>query len=70
MMSTVQGHLHTQCYVEWAVGQNFKVFGMQVGCGIDHESYAMAYAKAGKKPAIACGVVIGGHTAINELMSL
>lgn len=70
MMSTVQGHLHTQAYVEWAVGMNFKVFGMQVGCGIDHESYAMAYAKAGKKPAIGCGVVIGGHTAINELMDL
>lgn len=70
MMSTVQGHLHTQCYTEWSVGAKFKIFGMQVGCGIDHESYAMAYAKAGKKPAIGCGVVIGGHTAINELMSL
>ena len=70
MMSTVQGHLHTQCYTEWSVGAKFRIFGMQVGCGIDHESYAMAYAKAGKKPAIGCGVVIGGHTAINELMSL
>jgi hypothetical protein len=46
------------------------VFGTQVGCGIDHEKYAFAYAKAGKKPAIGCGVVIGGHTAINELMNL
>ena len=70
MMSTVQGHLHTQCYVQWFVGQNFKVFGMQVGCGIDNDAYAMAYAKRGKKPAIGCGVVIGGHTAINELMTL
>lgn len=70
MMSTVQGHLHTQAYCEWYVGQNFKVFGMQVGCGIDHDSYAMAYAKRGKKPAIGCGVVIGGHTAFNSLMNL
>jgi len=70
MMSTVQGHLHTQCYTDWAVGMNFRIFGMQVGCGIDHESYAMAYAKAGKKPAIGCGVVIGGKVAINELMEL
>ena len=70
MMSTVQGHLHTQSYVEWYVGQNFKIFGMQVGCGIDHNSYAMAYAKRGKKPAISCGVVIGGHTAFNCLMNL
>lgn len=70
MMSTVQGHLHTQAYTEWFVGANFKIFGMQVGCGIDHHSYAMAYAKAGKKPAIGCGVVIDGSIAINELMHL
>lgn len=70
MMSTVQGHLHTQCYTQWFVGAKFKVFGTQVGCGIDHDSYAMAYAKRGKKPAIGCGVIIGGKTAINELMSL
>ena len=70
MMSTVQGHLHTQCYVQHFVGQNYKVFGMQVGCGIDHDSYAMGYAKRGKKPAIACGVVINGTIAINELMDL
>lgn len=70
MMSTVQGHLHTQCYIQNFVGANYRVFGMQVGCGIDHDAYAMAYAKRGKKPAIACGVVINGETAINELMKL
>jgi metallophosphoesterase superfamily enzyme len=70
MMSTVQGHLHTQAYVDHFVGANYKIFAMQVGCGIDHDSYAMAYAKRGRKPAIGCGVVIGGHTAINCLMSL
>ena len=70
MMSSVQGHLHTQAYTEWFVGANFKIFGMQVGCGIDHHSYAMAYAKSGKKPAIGCGVVIDGKVAVNELMEL
>lgn len=70
MMSTVQGHIHTQAYVEWMVGRNFKVFGMQVGCGVDGASYAAAYAKNYKKQAIGCGVVIGGHTAINILMEL
>jgi len=70
MMSTVQGHLHTQCYTEWYVGANFRIFGMQVGCGIDHKSYAMAYAKRGKKPAIGCGVIIDGETAINLPMNL
>ncbi len=70
MMSTVQGHLHTQCYTQWFVGENFKVFGMQVGCGVNHDSYAMAYAKRGKKPAIGCGVVINGNIATNYLMEL
>ena len=70
MMSTVQGHIHTQAYTEWMVGNKFKIFAMQVGCGIDRESYAMAYAKNYKKQAIGCGVVIGGHTAINCLMDL
>jgi len=70
MMSTVQGHIHTQAYVEWSVGRNFKVFGMQVGCGVDGTSYAAAYAKNFKKQAIGCGVVLGGHTAINRLMEL
>jgi hypothetical protein len=71
MMSTVQGHLHTQAYTEWVVGQKFKVFGTQVGCGIDHNSYAMAYAKRGKKPAIGCVVVLNqGRTPINLLMDL
>jgi len=70
MQSTVQGHIHTQAYCEWMVGNNFKIFGMQVGCGIDRDSYAAAYAKHFKKQAIGCGVVLGGHTAINCLMPL
>jgi len=71
MMNTVQGHLHTQCYTEHYVGAKYRIFGMQVGCGIDHESYAMAYAKAGKKPAIACGVILNnGKTPINVMMQL
>lgn len=71
MESVVQGHLHTQCYTDWQVGNNFKIFGMQVGCGIDHGSHAMAYAKANKKPAIGCGVVLeNGKRPINILMDL
>lgn len=64
LQSVVQGHLHTQLYAEYVVGRNNRVFGMQVGCGIDHEAYAFGYAKAGKKPAIGCGVVIDGKEAI------
>ena len=70
MQSTVQGHIHTQAYTEWMVGRNFRVFGMQVGCGVDGDSYAAAYAKNFKKQAIGCGVIIGADTAINCLMKL
>ena len=64
LQSVVQGHLHTQMYVEYIVGRQNRVFGMQVGCGVKQDEYAFAYAKAGKKNAIGCGVVIGGKEAI------
>ena len=70
MMSTVQGHIHTEAYTEWLVGRNFKVFGTQVGCGVDSNSYAAAYAKNFKKQAIGCAVILGGNTSINCLMEL
>ena len=70
MMSSVCGHTHTEAYVKWLVGKKFKIFAMQVGCGVDSTAYATAYAKNFKKQAIGCGVVIGGHTAINCLMDL
>ena len=70
MMSTVQGHLHTQAYTEWVVGANFKVFGMQVGCGIDSEYYAMGYMQGGKKEAIGLGIVIDGKLPILVKMDL
>lgn len=70
MMSTVQGHRHTELFVEYAVGSNFKVFGLAVGCGIDHTSYAMAYGKNFKKPAIGCGVVFNGKLGLPVPMDL
>lgn len=70
LMSTVQGHLHTKAYTEWFVGANFKVFGSQVGCGIDHDSYAMSYAKRGKKPAVGCMVILNEEMPINIMMDL
>ncbi len=71
MMNTVQGHLHTQCYTEHYVGKKFRVFGTQVGCGINHKSYAMAYAKYGKRPAVGAAVILNnGKTPLNLLMPL
>ena len=71
LQSTVSGHYHTDCYVDWFVGNNYRIFAMQTGCGIDRNSYAMAYGKHFSKPAIACGLVLnGGKNAFVELMEL
>ena len=58
--SVVAGHTHTKCYIEYMNN----IFGMQVGCGVDKGSYAMAYAKNYAPPQIACGVVIDGKLPI------
>lgn len=70
-ISVVQGHLHQQAYVQNLVGRRSRLFGMQVGCGVDRKAYALAYGKAGPKPAISCGVVIdSGHTPIVSMMPM
>jgi hypothetical protein len=66
--SMVQGHLHSQAYVEQIVGRRTRVFGMQVGCGIDRRAYAMAYGKTGPKPAIGSAVVLDGGTLPVQVM--
>lgn len=71
LMSTIQGHYHTEAYTEFAVGSRFKVFGSQVGCGIDHAAYAMAYAKNFGKPAVGCMVLLDdGKQPINIMAEL
>ena len=62
LVSLVQGHLHTQGYIEYSVGNRHKIFGMQVGCGIDKDSYAMAYGKNFQKPFISCDVILENGT--------
>ena len=56
LCSVVQGHLHTEGYIQLFNGG--KNFAMQVGTGIDFEQYAFAYAQRGKKPILSCGVVM------------
>lgn len=71
MESTVCGHWHTDAYTQYIVGSKFKIFGMQVGCGIDRRSYAQAYAKSHPKPAIGSGIILDdGCLPINVMMDL
>lgn len=71
LISVVQGHYHTDMYIHYTVGRNFKIFGMQVGCAVDGKSYAMQYGKYFPKPAIGCAVVLNnGKLPILEPMDL
>lgn len=57
-MSCVIGHLHTIGGVEYSANDADIVFGMGVGCGIDHKAYAFEYGRDFKsKPILGCGVV-------------
>ena len=58
LISTVQGHYHSDFYCDFFVGKKYKIFAMQVGCGVDQKAYAMAYGKAGPRMAIGCAVVL------------
>ena len=69
--SVVQGHYHSESYIEYFVGDRFKFFAMQIGCGVDRDNYAMAYGKYYKKMHINVGVVLeGGQLPILEYMKL
>ena len=52
--SRVQGHLHSQAYIDWI---NNRTFSFQVGTGVDDREYAFAYNKDGKESILSCGVI-------------
>jgi len=62
LISVVQGHYHSEGYVEYLVGMNYKIFALQVGSGLDKTSYAAAYAKHFNKPHVCCGLVLENGT--------
>ena len=70
--STVQGHLHSQAFLQYSVSEKDAIFGLQIGCGLDHNKYAFEYAKPmPKKPVISAGLVLeGGSLPILRLMKL
>jgi len=71
LISIVQGHYHSESYIEHFYGDHFSIFACQVGCGIDRESYAMAYGKHFKKMHYNCAVVLeDGTLPIIESMKL
>lgn len=65
--SYVQGHVHQQAGINYYAnerpdGEGGIVFGMNVGCGVDHSKAEMDYGrKFNQKPIISCGVVEDGY---------
>jgi predicted phosphodiesterase len=69
--SLVQGHLHAQASVVYHANKEDCVFGMQVGCGVDHDHPAMNYGRVyAAKPILGCGVVYNSKVAYFEAMPL
>jgi len=71
LISLVQGHYHSESYIEYIAGSRYLLFCMQLGAGLDKDSYAAAYGRHFSKPHINCGVVLeGGRLPILEYMEL
>jgi UDP-2,3-diacylglucosamine pyrophosphatase LpxH len=69
--SVVQGHFHSKAEVNFYANATDRIFGMQVGCGMDWKHAQMEYAvKFSAKPIIGCGIVLEGTTPIFEPMIL
>ena len=70
MRCTVSGHNHSNAGISATATDQELVWGMAVGCGVDHTHMAFAYGKHfAKKPVVACGVVIDGEPHV-EFMNL
>jgi predicted phosphodiesterase len=56
--STVIGHTHSTAAINYLVSEKDRIFGMNVGSGIDRKAYAFNYGRdLPKKPVLSCGVV-------------
>lgn len=64
-LSCVIGHSHGFAGVQFHSSKRDTIFGMNVGCGIDKDSYAFKYGKNFKnQPVLSCGVVLEGEQAL------
>ena len=71
LVNIVIGHYHSESYIDFLVGKDYRLFAMQVGCGIERKSFAFAYGKAFAKPHINCGIIKdNGKLPIIEYMDL
>lgn len=68
--SCVIGHVHSWAGVHFHANEFNRIFGMNVGCGIDIDRYAFEYCTPFPiRPVLGCGVVVDGRYAYFEPMA-
>lgn len=68
--STVIGHVHSWAGSKWNANEFDRIFGMNVGCGINVDAYSFEYCTPfAVRPVLGCGVVIDGLWAYFEPMN-
>ena len=64
-MSTVIGHSHSFGGCKYSANKRDIVFGLNVGCGIDIDTYAFEYGSYSKyRPTLGCGIVFSDSSAM------
>jgi predicted phosphodiesterase len=67
--SLVMGHVHSYAGVKLHASDDDLIFGLNVGCLLNIDAYAFAYAKPFPvRPVLSCGIVIDGYAAYIEPM--
>ena len=66
----MQGHYHSESHLDFHVTPYERMFALQVGCGVDIKSYAMAYGKHFAKPVIGCAVIVDDYTPVILTMKM
>jgi len=61
LMSVVMGHYHSRAGIKWKANPFKRIFGMDVGCGIDVTAWQFVYGKHIKeRPILSAGIIIDG----------
>jgi hypothetical protein len=61
MRSTVIGHIHSHAGINYIANPRYLIFGFNVGCLIDKDTYAMSYGRHMKsRPVLGAGIIQDG----------
>jgi hypothetical protein len=61
LMSVVMGHNHAASGIYHTANPQKRIFGMDVGCGIDVKAFQFAYGKhSARRPIVSAGLILDG----------